>query len=144
MSQEEALPLPVPPPIPSQKKSCSARPATSGTQLNLRANREKASCAFKISREQERIYITKRQAGFGKQEAQKAKEHLQSAQKNLYAGVTCTWHAAANLPAILKEKRVDQKQQRILKQKEREEEAKRELERIMAANNTTDEASPAE
>ncbi|RKF56604.1 hypothetical protein OnM2_080037 [Erysiphe neolycopersici] len=140
---EEIPAVPSPPPIPPAKKGFSARPDTSGTQLNLRANREKASSAFKISREQERIYITKRQAGFGKQEAVKAKEHLQTAQKNLYAGVTCTWHAAANLPAIIKEKRVDQKQQKKIKRMEREEEAKKNLEKIAAAINSTEEAAPA-
>ncbi|POS86868.1 hypothetical protein EPUL_000669 [Erysiphe pulchra] len=123
----EETPLPNSPPIPLPKKGCSPRPETSGTQLNLRTNREMASSAFKLSREQERIYITKRQAGFGKQEAIKAKEHLHTAQKKSL----CGRHVE------------DQKQQKIMKRMEREEEAKKHLEKIAAAIHSTEEAPAA-
>ncbi|RKF82762.1 hypothetical protein GcM3_021011 [Golovinomyces cichoracearum] len=117
---------------PPPKIGTSDRPKTSATEVHLRTNRQKALTALKLSREQERLYVTRKQAGFGKQEAEKAKIHLQSAQKNFCAGLTCTWHAATNLPAILKEKRDSQRQQRIKKKKEREEEVLKNLEELTA------------
>lgn len=66
--------------------SNNGRPGTSGTELGLRANREKASTALERAQRAEAAYRAKRRATYARKDYQAAKEHFKNAGKSIKAG----------------------------------------------------------
>ena len=84
-----------PPPPPAESAadkplplspSNEGRPGTSGTELGLRANREKASSAFERAQRAEASYRAKRRATYARKDYQAAKEHFKNAGKSFTQG----------------------------------------------------------
>lgn len=69
-------------PLPTEPQ----RPGTSGTELGLRANREKASSAYQRAQRAEAAYRAKRRATYARKDYEAAKEHFKNAAKNLKEG----------------------------------------------------------
>jgi len=96
----------------------NGRPGTSGTELGLRANREKASSAFQRAQRAEQAYRAKRRATYAK--------------NDIKAGMVYSLQVVRAGPAVFSEgvrvKRNAQKQKREAKRREKAAEKKRKLE----------------
>ncbi len=83
----DASPPPPPPPAKENKDTSPKRPGTSGTELNLRANRQKASTALQRAQRAEQAYRAHRQATLARQDAAAAREHFKMVGVSLKDGV---------------------------------------------------------
>jgi Tfp pilus assembly protein PilE len=81
----------------------NGRPGTSGTELGLRANREKASSAFQRAQRAEQQYRAKRRATYAKNDIEKAKEHFKNSWVSFKAGTVYSWHVMRAGPAVISE-----------------------------------------
>ncbi|CAD6499502.1 BgTH12-03614 [Blumeria graminis f. sp. triticale] len=115
---------------PQEKSKQKCRPPVSGTELDLRANRKNAQTALRKSQQQERIYVTKKQASFAKSEAHKAKMHFRLSQKNFKIAVVCTMSAVRNYPAIIREKMDVKRQKKMERNVVKAENTRKTLEEI--------------
>ncbi|KUJ18128.1 uncharacterized protein LY89DRAFT_717732 [Mollisia scopiformis] len=105
--------------------SNNGRPGTSGTELGLRANREKASSAYERAQRAEAAYRAKRRATYARKDYQAAKEHFKNAGKSFKEGSKCAWLAVKAGPAILMEKKEKMREGKEKKDREKAEEKKR-------------------
>jgi hypothetical protein len=106
----------------------SPRPGTSGTELGLRANREKASTAFQRAQRAEQVYRAKRKATGARKDASSAKEHFKEGFKHLKLGFKCAIRVGTAAPAVLREKQEEKRAKSEIKKREQVEEKKRKLE----------------
>ncbi len=105
--------------------STSSRPSASGTELGLRANREKASSAFQRAWGAEQAYRAKRRATYARRDIQSAKEHFEDARVSFKAGMVCAWNAARAGPAVIREKREQRRAKAEAKKREKAAEKKK-------------------
>lgn len=128
----------------------NGRPGTSGTELGLRANREKASSAFQRAQRAEQAYRAKRRATYAKNDIKAAKEHFKNSWVIFKAGMVYSLQVVRAGPAVFSEgvrvKRDAQKQKREAKRREKAAEKKRKLEEAIkkAEKAAEDEAGSAE
>ncbi|CAG8954028.1 hypothetical protein HYFRA_00009128, partial [Hymenoscyphus fraxineus] len=113
--------LPGTPPAIGERK----RPGTSGTELDLRTNRMEASSAFLAAQKAEREYRARRQAKIARDDVEVARVHLGEATKQFRAGVAALTTAIRLMPAVMREKNSQIKEQRAKEKAEREEKAKK-------------------
>jgi len=110
----------------------NGRPGTSGTELGLRANREKASSAFQRAQRAEQQYRAKRRATYAKNDIKTAREHFKNSWVSFKAGMVYSWHVVRAGPAVFSEgarvKRDAQKQKQDAKKREQAAAKKRKLE----------------
>jgi hypothetical protein len=126
-------------PLPSP----SGRPGTSGTELGLRANREKASSAFQRAQRAEQAYRAKRRAQYARKDIQAAKEHLKNAGVSFKAGLVCGWQAVRAGPAVIREKREQQREKAEVKKREKVAGTRRLLEeKVKKATEASEEEAP--
>ena len=118
------------------------RPGTSGTELGLRANREKASTAFQRAAKAEQAYRAKRQAHAARQDVAEGKQHLTDGLKHLKEGLACYGRAAKAVPSILRERRNGVRDKQMVKRAEEAEKKRKkleeEIERARAARSEED------
>lgn len=125
----------------------NGRPGTSGTELGLRADREKASSAFQRAQRAEQQYRAKRRATYAKNDIKTAKEHFKNSWTSFKAGMVYSWHVVRAGPAVFSEgarvKRNAQKQKSEAKKREKAAEKKKKLEEAIrkAEKAAADEAS---
>ena len=86
-------------PLPDLAK----RPGTSGTELGLRANRQKASTAYERAQRAEQAYRAQRRATYAKNDLNTAKEHYSTAWTSFKAATLYSWHVFKAGPAVLQE-----------------------------------------
>jgi hypothetical protein len=128
----------------------NGRPGTSGTELGLRANREKASSAFQRAQRAEQQYRAKRRATYAKNDIETAKEHFKNSWVSFKAGMVYSWHVMRAGPAVISEgarvKRDAQKEKGEAKRREKAAEKKKKLEEAIkkAEKATEDETASAE
>jgi hypothetical protein len=103
LSQNTNKPLPGAP---------SGRPGTSGTELNLRVNRQKAQTSYQRAQRAEQAYRAKRRATNARKDIQNAKDHFKTAGTSLKNGTMCAWAAVRAGPAVLREMREKQKKEK--------------------------------
>ncbi|CZR53249.1 uncharacterized protein PAC_03127 [Phialocephala subalpina] len=131
-------------PLPTEPQ----RPGTSGTELGLRANREKASSAYQRAQRAEAAYRAKRRATYARKDYEAAKEHFKNAGKNLKEGSKHAWLAIKAGPAVLKEKQEKAREKKEEKDRQKAEEKKRlweeKAKKKSADSADGEEAAPAE
>ncbi|CZT44093.1 uncharacterized protein RSE6_04218 [Rhynchosporium secalis] len=110
-------PLAAPAPLLSPS-SASGRPGTSGTELNLRSDRQKAQTSYQRAAEAEQAYRAKRRATYARKDMTAAKEHFKVAGTSIKEGTKCVISAVRAGPAILKEKQVKMREESKQKKKE--------------------------
>jgi len=129
-------------PLPNPE--ATGRPGTSGTELNLRANREKASTAFQRAQRAEQAYRARRQAANARRDVQAAKEHFSEGSKQLKLGMGCAVRVVKAIPAVFREKREGRREKAEVRKRERSAEKKRVLqEKIKKAEGSDGEEAPA-
>jgi len=129
-------------PLPNPE--ATGRPGTSGTELNLRANREKASTAFQRAQRAEQAYRARRQATNARKDAQAAKEHFSEGFKQLKLGMGCAARVMKAVPAVFREKRDGRREKTEVRKRERAAEKKRVLEeKIKKTEGDDEEETPA-
>lgn len=104
------------------------RPGTSGTELGLRANREKASNAFQRAAKAEQAYRAKRQAHAARQDLTEGKQHLREGWKHLKEGMACYGRAVKAVPSVLRERRNGVRDKKMVKRQEEAEKKRKKLE----------------
>ena len=106
----------------------TARPGTSGTELNLRANRQKASAQFQRAARAEQAYRARRQATNARKDVQAAKAYFRESATQLKLGVKCSVRAMRAIPAVVREKREGRREKAEVKKREKAAEKKRKWE----------------
>ena len=106
----------------------TARPSTSGTELNLRANRQKASAQFQRAARAEQAYRARRQATNARKDVQAAKAYFRESANQLKLGVGCSIRAMKAIPAVVREKREERRERAEVRKREKAAEKKREWE----------------
>lgn len=106
----------------------TARPGTSGTELNLRANRERASTAFQRAQRAEQAYRAKRQAMNARKDLSSSKEHFKEGFKHLKLGIACAFRVVKAVPAVVREKQEGRREKWEVKEREKAEEKKKKWE----------------
>lgn len=100
------------------------RPGTSGTELNLRARKERAHTAFQKAQRAEQAHRARRRASYARQDARDAKAHFGLAGRSLRAGVVCTWHVVRAVPSVMSERRERVRERKEEKNREKEDKKK--------------------
>ncbi len=108
----------MPPKSPSgSPTSAIGRPGTSGTELNLRIDRQKAQSSYQRAQEAEQAYRAKRRATYARKDIKAAKEHFAAAGISFKQGCACAWSALRAGPAIVKEKQVKRREEGLEKKR---------------------------
>jgi len=132
-------------PIPPPKDITHKRPGTSGTELGLRVNRQKAQTSYQRAQRAEQAYRARRQATTARSDVQAAKEHFRVMTVSLKAGLECGWHAIKLGPAVWSEKQELRREKKDIKKKEAAELKKKMLEeKLKKAAEADAEVDPAE
>jgi len=126
---KKPAPLPKDLPItPGEPIGPTKRPGTSGTELGLRANREKASNAFQRAAKAEQAYRAKRQAHAAREDVTEGKLLIKLGMKKLKEGVACYGRAVKAVPSILRERRNGVRDKKMAKREEEAEKKRKKLE----------------
>ncbi|KAK2625633.1 hypothetical protein QTJ16_004945 [Diplocarpon rosae] len=113
-----AVPTETPAVIPPTSSSpASDRPGTSGTELNLRNDRQKAQTSYQRAAKAEQEYRAKRRATYARKDIKSAKEHFTVSATSFKEGCVCAWSAIKAGPAVVKEKQVKMREEHAEKRK---------------------------
>ncbi|PBP21318.1 hypothetical protein BUE80_DR007912 [Diplocarpon rosae] len=124
-----AVPTETPAVIPPTSSSpASDRPGTSGTELNLRNDRQKAQTSYQRAAKAEQEYRAKRRATYARKDIKSAKEHFTVSATSFKEGCVCAWSAIKAGPAVVKEKQVKMREEHAEKRKSVAEAKKTKLE----------------
>jgi len=108
------------------------RPGTSGTELILRSDCQKASTAFERAQRAEQKYRAHRQATNARKDIEELRAHFKSSKDHFKKGVALTWSAIKAIPAIIAEKQVNDREKMEAKKREKVAEKKKKLEEKIA------------
>jgi len=97
----------------------AARPGTSGTELNLRSDRQKASTAYQRAHRAEQAYRARRQATAARADWASAKEHTGQVKTHFWQAIKSAIGGVKAIPAVLRERRESQRQLEDVKKRER-------------------------
>ncbi|KAI9049916.1 hypothetical protein LZ554_006063 [Drepanopeziza brunnea f. sp. 'monogermtubi'] len=123
----------------------TGRPGTSGTELNLRSDRQKAQTSYQRAAQAEQAYRAKRRATYARKDIKSAGEHFSASATSFREGCKCAWSAVLAGPAVVKEKQVKRREEGAEKKRNVAEAKKKKWEEKAKKNEDSESpAAPAE